>query len=117
MVETKKSFDEWLNEEDQWPTPEEVARSAAQRKAMEGKWLETVTMKEDRTLMIVSAQYYVGGGLAEGCTQSAPGDSDYDELLLHHGPLTPGQSHTLVRKMVDGKWVILSDETGETKMD
>lgn len=115
MVDRKKTFDEWLNEEGQWPTPEEAARSEAQRKAMEGKWLETVSMREDGSLMIVSTQYLTGGGIAEGCTESAPGDPDYQQLLRDHGALKPGQSHTLVRKLIDGNWIVQDDEHGNAK--
>jgi hypothetical protein len=111
VVEPKKSLQDWLKEQE-WPTPEEKAQFDAARKAMEGKWLETVTMRDDGSLMIVSKQYLPGGGIADGCTESAPGDSDYDDLLRQHGLLTRGKAHTLVRKIVDGNWVILpeSDE-------
>lgn len=84
---------------------------AAERKAMEGEWLETITMREDGSLMIVTTQYFVGGGQGQGCTESAPGDSDYDDLLQQHGALKPRQTHTLVRKMIDGEWVIKANGT------
>ncbi|MBX3076077.1 hypothetical protein KF707_22415 [Candidatus Obscuribacterales bacterium] len=88
---------------------EEKAANEAARKAMEGKWLETVTMKEDGSLMIVSTQYLSGGGIADGSSESRPGDSDYDEFLRHHGSLTPGKAHTLVRRIVDGNWILLPE--------
>ncbi|MBP9092607.1 hypothetical protein KBI23_16415 [bacterium] len=44
--------------------------------------------------------------MGHGSSNSAPGDSDYEELLAHHGPLKPGDSHTLIRKKVDGAWVV-----------
>ncbi len=88
---------------------EEKAANEAARKAMEGKWLETVTMKEDGSLMIVSTQYLIGGGIADGSSESRPGDSDYDKFLRHHGSLTPGKTHTLVRRIVDGNWILLPE--------
>ena len=92
-------------------TPEEQEAFAAERKAMEGEWLETITMREDCSLMIVTTQYFDGGGQGQGCAESAPGDSDYEDLLKQHGTLKPGQTHTLVRKMIDGAWVIKSNGT------
>jgi hypothetical protein len=69
-------------------------------------------MKEDGCLMIISTQYLTDGGVADGSSESHPGDSDYDELLRQHGLLTPGKAHILVRKIVDGNWLLLpeSDE-------
>jgi len=96
-------------------TPEEQEAFAAERRTMEGKWLETVTMNEDRSLMIVTTQYFVGGGKGHGCTESAPGDPDYEELLEQHGGLKPGQTHTIVRKMINGEWVVQANETDAAK--
>jgi hypothetical protein len=114
MTEEKHGLDRFLDWAAKQPpsSAEERAKNEAARQAMEGKWLETVTMKEDGTLLIVSTQYPTGGGVAEGSSESRPGDSDYDELLRQHGSLTTGRAHTLVRKMVDGNWVLLpeSDE-------
>lgn len=108
MVEQKKSLQDWLSEQEK-PTPEEIAEFRAERKALEGKWLETVTMRDDRSLMIVTTRYLEDGGIGEGCTESAPGDPDYDELLHQHGALTPGTSHTLIRKMINGNWITLPE--------
>jgi len=111
MVDQKKTFEEWLAEAE-WPTPEESAQIKANLEATEGKRFETVTMQEDRSLFLVTIQYFVGGGTGEGSSESRPGDPNYEELLHAHGRLVPGQSHTLIRKMIDGKWTILpeSDE-------
>ncbi len=111
MVDNKKTFDEWLAEAE-WPTPEETAQFEAERKAIEGKWFETVTMEENGTLLIITSHYFIGGGSSQNGTESAPGDPDYEELLHNHGRLVPGKAHTLVRKKVDDKWVVLpeSDE-------
>jgi len=86
--------------------PYDRERFEERRKATEGQWLEMVTMKDDMSLSIVTAQYFVGGGVGNGSSNSAPGDSDYEELLAQHGPLKPGDSHTLIRKKVDGEWVV-----------
>ncbi len=111
MVDNKKTFDEWLAEAE-WPTPEETAQFEAERKALEGKCFECVTMDESGKLLIITNQYFVGGGSGQNGTESAPGDPDYEELLRNHGRLVPGKAHVLVRMKVDGKWVILpeSDE-------
>lgn len=111
MVDQKKSFEEWLAEAE-WPTAEESAQIKAKMEATEGKCFETVTMQDDRSLFLVTVQYFVGGGSGEGSTESRPGDPDYEELLHEHGSLVPGQSHTLVRTKIDDKWVVLpeSDE-------
>lgn len=107
---------DWLSEQEK-PTPEEIAKFRAERKALEGKWLETVTMRNDRSLMIVTTRYLEDGGIAEGCTKSAPDDPDYDELLHRHGALTPGKSHTLIRKMIDGSWITLPESDPVTQAD
>lgn len=108
MIDKKQTFDEWLNEAE-WPTDEESARYKAERDAMGGKWLQTVTMQDDGSLLIVSIQYFEGGGVGEGSSESKPGDANYDELLREHGQLEPGKAHTLVRKMIDGKWIVLPE--------
>lgn len=114
MTHDKHGLDKFLDWSAKQPksSPEEKARNEAARKAIEGKWFETVTMKEDGYLMIISTQYLTGGGVADGSSESRPGDSDYDELLRQHGLLKPGKAHTLVRKIVDGNWILLpeSDE-------
>ena len=114
MTQDKHGMDKFLDWAAKQPdsSDEEKAANEAARKAMEGKWLETVTMNEDGRLMIVSTQYHISGGVADGSSESRPGDSDYDELLRQHGLLTPGKAHTLVRKKVDGNWILLpeSDE-------
>lgn len=117
MEQEKKGLEKflgWVAEQPASPQ-EEKARAIAERKAMEGTWLEAITMNEDGSLMIVSTQYLIGGGIADGCTESAPGDSDYEALLTQHGPLKAGQSHTLVRKLIDGNWVVQRDESGKAK--
>lgn len=116
MVEQKKSLQDWLSEQEK-PTPEETAEFRTERKALEGKWLETVTMRDDRSLMIVTARYLDDGGIAEGCTESAPGDPDYDELLHQHGALTLGTSHTLIRKMINGNWITLPESDPVIRSD
>lgn len=114
MTKENDGLDKFLDWADKQPalSPEEKAKNEAARKVMEGKWLETVTMNEDGSVMIVSKQYLTGGGIADGASESSPGDSDYNELLRQHGLLIPGKAHTLVRKMVDGNWILLpeSDE-------
>lgn len=114
MTHDKHGLDKFLDWAAKQPksSPEEKASNGAARKAIEGKWFETVTMKEDGCLMIISTQYLTGGGVADGSSESRPGDSDYDELLRQHGLLTPGKAHILVRKIVDGNWLLLpeSDE-------
>lgn len=40
-----------------------------------------------------------------------------DELLHRHGALTPGKSHTLIRKMIDGSWITLPESDPVTRAD
>jgi hypothetical protein len=113
MVKPQKSLQEWLNEQGR-PTSEEHAQFEAERQAMEGTWLETITMLENGALTVRTWQCLPGGVQAEGNTESAPGDSDYNDFIQRHGPLQAGQSHTLVHKLIDGKWVLV-DEEGKAK--
>ncbi|MFA7336468.1 MAG: hypothetical protein WC028_06755 [Candidatus Obscuribacterales bacterium] len=114
MVKPQKSLQEWLNEQGR-PTPEEHAQFAAERKADEGKWLETVTILDGGDLQIRTWQCMPGGIVAEGNTESSPGDPGYEDFLQRHGTLKVGQSHTLVHIWIDGNWVIQQDETDAVK--
>lgn len=113
MVNAKKTLDEFLKD-DQWPTPEESERCKAEREAMEGTWLETITMMENGDLQVRTWQYLQGGVQAEGNTESATGDPGYDDFIQRHGLIKPGQSHTLAHKLIDGRWVQV-DEGGIAK--
>jgi hypothetical protein len=114
VTQEKKELNKFLDWAAKQPasTPEEKATAEAARKSVEGKWFQTVTMNDDKSLMLVSIQYFEDGGSGHGSSELRPGDPNYDELLREHGCLTPGKAHTLFCKMVDGKWEILpeSDE-------
>lgn len=119
MTHEKHGLDKFLDWAAKQPasSDEERAANEAARKEMEGKWLETVTLTDDGILHIVSTQYLTGGGIAEGSSESRPGDSDYHELMYQHGMLTKGKAHTLVRKMVDENWVILPESDDVIRSD
>lgn len=113
MVDKKKSFEEWLDEAE-WPDAEESARMKTERESNEGKCFRTVTLNEDESLFVLTVQYFQGGGSGEGSSIVRPADPNYEELLQEHGHLEVGKAHTIVRKLVDGNWVILpqSDAKG-----
>lgn len=111
MVDKKKTFEEWLDEAE-WPTAEESAKNRANREAAEGKCFQTVTMSEDQSIFVVTIQYFEGGGAGEGSSILKPGDPNYDQVIREHGPLEIGKAHTVVRKIVDGKWVVLPESDG-----
>lgn len=111
MTQEKKGPDRFLDwaEQQTAATPEERAVAEAARKSMEGKSFETVTMDENGNLLIVTNQYFIGGGSGQGSSESSLGDPDYEELLHAHGQLVSGKAHTLVRMMIDGKLVVLPE--------
>lgn len=90
-------------------SPAERDAFAAERKAMEGTWLETITMMESGELQVRTWQYLPGGVQAEGNTESAPGDPDYDDFIQRHGALKPGESHTLAYKLIDERWIQVNE--------
>jgi len=94
-------------------TQEEREAFAAERRADEGKWLETVTMLQGGDLQIRTWQCLPGGVLAEGNTESSPGDAGYEDFIQRHGPLKPGQSHTLMHKWIEGEWVLVNDNSAD----
>ena len=107
MKKQKADFMQMLEEE----PPYDRETFQAQKKEVEGTWLETITMTANGELQIKTWQHLPGGALAEGNTESIPGDGDYDDLLRQHGVLKPGQTHTLVRRMINGEWVVETNKS------
>lgn len=109
----KKKADFMQMLEDESPYDRETFQ--AQMKDAEGTWLETITMTANGNLQIKTWQRLPGGALAEGNSESTPGDGDYDDFLQEHGALKPGETHTLVRKMIDGEWVLETNKSDRAK--
>lgn len=110
----KKSLDDWLNE-DQWPTPEESARYAAERKAREGTMWEWAQMQPNGDIAVRVTDYSEGGGHGIGGFVVKPTDEDYEKAKQEYGLDQPGDTRHIVKKWINGAWVLEKNE--KTKAD
>jgi hypothetical protein len=76
------TLDEWLKVEGHWSAPEKSAKNKAESEAMEGTWLETITMTEHRDLQIATWQYLPGVAQTEGFSESLGLVDSYPSSLL-----------------------------------
>ena len=75
----------------------------------EGVTSQWAQMCEDWVISLSVSQWLPGGMRTHGDSECAPGDLEYEELKKIHKLEKPGDSSNLIKKLVDGKWVI---ETG-----
>lgn len=90
-------------------TPEESARYRAEREAALGTTREWAQMQEDRSIAINISQWLTDGTYGHGFATSEPGAPDYDDLCVTHKLVKPGDASTIIKKWIDGKWVIQGD--------
>jgi len=86
-------------------SPEELAAIKAERDKIEPAKIETALMSEDGTITVRTNQHGLGIACAIGGYTIKPGEEGYEENLKKYSRLKPGRGQTIVRKLVDGKWI------------
>jgi hypothetical protein len=118
-MSNKKTFEQWLNEQER-PTPEESALDKAQREAAKGTMTESALMMEDGVIAVQTWCYTHDGGIGDGSLVFAPNDEDYDEAKKQYRLNKPGDHYCIIKKWVDGAWVVEKEvwpdqESGKAK--
>ncbi len=96
-------------------TPEERAKFKAEREASYGTTFEWAQMQDDGSIALNISQWLPDGTYGHGASTSVPGDPDYEELCSSHTLKKPGDASTIIKKWVDGEWVVQLDESGKAK--
>lgn len=111
LTKKERKANEWLskflkrvNEEPQ-DSPEEIARSKAERENAIPVKYRTVWRDKDGTIRIKMNQWGPSGIIACGGHTFKPGDEYYEEALRDYSYLKPGESHSTVEKLINGQWV------------
>ena len=94
-------------------TPEQRARFKAEREASYGTAREWAQMQENGSIAVDISQWLPDGTRGHGAYVSDPGDPNYADLCSSHNLLTPGDASTVVKKWVDGTWVVQPAEKGD----
>ncbi|MBP9092608.1 hypothetical protein KBI23_16420 [bacterium] len=91
------------------PTPEQIEESQRNRKALLGTARQWAEMLPTNIIAIDISQCSPDGRKSHGASQSAPGNSDYDEIRTLHKLERPGDSSTIYKRFIDGSWVVVED--------
>ncbi len=91
------------------PTPEQIEESQRNRKTLLGTARQWAEMLQTNVIAIDISQCSPDGRKSHGASQSAPGNSDYDELRALHKLEKPGDSSTIYKRFIDGSWVVVED--------
>lgn len=114
MVDSKKSFEEWLNEAE-WPTPEESARNKAEREAFYGTMWEWAQMQPNGDIAVRISDYGLDGTHGFTTLTISVNDETYDEAKRQYGLDQPGDTFSVTKKLVDGNWVVQKDDPDTAK--
>ena len=110
MEDTEKSegkLDRLLKKLSQEPpnSPEERAAFADERAAMDGTALESAMMLENGDIAVKFTEYSQGS-TGHNWYTVAPTEDGYEDCCKRHGLKKPGDTNTIVEKLVDGQWVV-----------
>lgn len=86
-------------------TPEEIAESVANRAALLGTSREWAEMQPDFSIAQDIVQWMPDGSKGHGWSVSEPGNADYEDLCRAHKLEKPGDASTIVKRLINGKWV------------
>jgi hypothetical protein len=111
-MNTKKTFEEWLNDAE-WPTPEELAKHEAALEAELGTMWEWAQMQDDLSIGVHTSMYDLDGSHGTGGFTVAQTDKDYEQAKKQYGLAKPGDTFHTKKKLINGQWVQI-DENGKT---
>lgn len=78
----------------------------AEMKALEGTMWETALMTPTGAIEVKTWDIGPGGTRGDGGFTVRPSDEDYDECKKLYGLQKPGDSYGVVKKVINGEWVI-----------
>lgn len=78
----------------------------AEMKALEGTMWETALMDPDGNICVKTWDIGAGGTRGDGGYVLRPDDDQYQECKAHYGLQKPGDSYGVVKKVINGEWVI-----------
>lgn len=114
MTDEKKGLAKFLDWVETQPpsSPEDRAKAKAEREAAYGTSREWAQMQENGSIAVDISQWLPDGTHGHGAYVSDPGDPNYADLCNSHKLLKPGDASTVIKKWVDGEWVVqpLDDE-------
>lgn len=87
-------------------TPEEIAESKASREELLGTSNEWAQMQPDLKIAQNIVHWLPDGTRAHGTSMSDPGDPNYEELCKTHKLEKPGDTSTILKRLINGDWVI-----------
>ena len=76
----------------------------------EGCKRQSARLQADGIIEFSVAEWWPDGSHSYGYSAACPGDSNYEELRTTHSLKNPGDTSTVLWKMVDGKWVVRENE-------
>lgn len=91
------------------PTPEQIEDSKKIRQAMLGTARQWAEMLPDHIIAIDISQYSLDGRQSHGASESAPGNSNYEEIRALHKLEKPGDSSTVYKRYLNGSWVVVEN--------
>ncbi len=96
---------EFLKELEDEP-PFDRAVYEAEMKALEGTMWETALMAPNGDICVKTWDVGENGTRGDGGYVMRPDDEQYEECKTHYSLQKPGDSYGVVKKLIDGKWVI-----------
>lgn len=102
LEKRKADFIRELEEEQ----PFDKAVYEAEMKALEGTMWETALMAPDGSICVKTWDIGAGGTRGDGGYMMNPEDDQYEKCKNFYGLHKPGDSYGVVKKLVDGEWVV-----------
>jgi hypothetical protein len=91
--------------EDEQLTPEEIARMKAEPEEKESTAFETAYMGKNGEITLKISRYLEDGSHILDMDKIKPGEKGYRAMVRRHKNLQPGDAHTIVQKLIEGKWL------------
>lgn len=113
MSDKRQTLEEWLNDPNERPTPEEMAQDEAEREERKGTMWEWAQMQDDGLIGVRSACTALDGSHGTGGFTVSPDDDDYEKAKLQYGLSKPGDTYYIRKKLVNDEWIVLLEERPE----
>jgi len=117
MAQEKQGLDKFLDWASKQPasSPEERANAEEERKALEGTMNESAMMLENADIAVRTWGYSPGGAHGHNGFTISPSDNDYERAKQQYGLNKPGDKYSVVKKWINGNWVVHQEQSGKAK--